>query len=402
MTADGRPAGGRARRADGPRGVDPARDRRARPTTGVRVVLDLRPIQDPERAPLTAIYLEQLLRALDADPLDGESFSFLLAADHDDPTPRLADSTSSAAASCRPRGCCGPAPSPSTRSSSAARPVGAGWRAERGGAAGAVYHAAAGALPHRVRHPDRRRPPRPRAVGDARGLPARDRRAGSGSGSARGSSAMRRRSSCRAPRGRRGATAAPRPRDRLRVVPLAPRPAFRPGCAARPAAARDRASASGSGLPRAVRSSMPAATTRARTSPTLLDALALLARRAGPRARPPARRGRRASASWARRPTTARRPSRAAARAGVGDSLAYAPQLPPERLAALVAGARFLVQPAVSEATGLAALEAIAAGVPVVASAAGSLPEVVGPAGILVEPGDAGPPRDGARGRVGR
>jgi len=69
--------------------------------------------------------------------------------------------------------------------------------------------------------------------------------------------------------------------------------------------------------------------------------------------------------------------------------MAYAPQLPPERLAALVAGARFLVQPANSEATGLVALEAIAAGVPVVASAAGVLPEVVGNAGILVEPGDA-------------
>jgi len=34
-------------------------------------------------------------------------------------------------------------------------------------------------------------------------------------------------------------------------------------------------------------------------------------------------------------------------------------------------------------------MEAIAAGVPVIASAVGSLPEVVGPAGILVEPGDS-------------
>src|SRR3954468_6510861 len=69
--------------------------------------------------------------------------------------------------------------------------------------------------------------------------------------------------------------------------------------------------------------------------------------------------------------------------------MAYAPAMPPERLASLVAGARFLVQPVRSEATGLAALEALAAGVPVVASAAGVLPEVVGSAGILVEPGDA-------------
>ena len=45
---------------------------------GVRVVIDVRPLQDPERAPLTAIYLRELLAALDADPLEGESF-FVLA-----------------------------------------------------------------------------------------------------------------------------------------------------------------------------------------------------------------------------------------------------------------------------------------------------------------------------------
>ena len=80
--------------------------------------------------------------------------------------------------------------------------------------------------------------------------------------------------------------------------------------------------------------------------------------------------------------------SRAAARAGVGDAMAYAPHLPAARLAALVAGARYLVQPVRSEATGLAALEALAVGVPVIASTVGALPETVGAAGILVEPGD--------------
>jgi hypothetical protein len=48
---------------------------------GVRVVLDIRPLQDPERAPLTAAYLEGLLGALDADPRSGESFSFLMVSD---------------------------------------------------------------------------------------------------------------------------------------------------------------------------------------------------------------------------------------------------------------------------------------------------------------------------------
>jgi glycosyltransferase involved in cell wall biosynthesis len=81
--------------------------------------------------------------------------------------------------------------------------------------------------------------------------------------------------------------------------------------------------------------------------------------------------------------------SRAAARAGIADGLAYAPRLPEERLAALVAGARFLVQPVRSETSGLAALDALAAGVPVIAASIGVLPEIVGAAGILVEPGDA-------------
>jgi glycosyltransferase involved in cell wall biosynthesis len=47
------------------------------------------------------------------------------------------------------------------------------------------------------------------------------------------------------------------------------------------------------------------------------------------------------------------------------------------------------LDPVRSEAAGLAALEALAVGVPVIASAVGTLPEIVGPAGILVEPGDA-------------
>ena len=44
--------------------------------------------------------------------------------------------------------------------------------------------------------------------------------------------------------------------------------------------------------------------------------------------------------------------------------------------------------PALSDASGLPALDSIAAGTPVVATAVGALPEVVGAAGILVEPRD--------------
>jgi glycosyltransferase involved in cell wall biosynthesis len=57
-----------------------------------------------------------------------------------------------------------------------------------------------------------------------------------------------------------------------------------------------------------------------------------------------------------------------------------------ERVASLVAGAAVLVLPSLSEGFGLPALEALACGTPVVASRRGALPEVVGDAGVLVEP----------------
>lgn len=57
-------------------------------------------------------------------------------------------------------------------------------------------------------------------------------------------------------------------------------------------------------------------------------------------------------------------------------------------LDALYRGAAVLAMPSRSEGFGLPALEAMARGCPVVASAAGALPEVVGDAGLLVAPGD--------------
>jgi hypothetical protein len=53
------------------------------------VVLDARPLQEPDRAPLTAAYLGGLLEAFDAEPLEGESFALLLQSDLDDPTARF-------------------------------------------------------------------------------------------------------------------------------------------------------------------------------------------------------------------------------------------------------------------------------------------------------------------------
>ena len=58
-------------------------------------------------------------------------------------------------------------------------------------------------------------------------------------------------------------------------------------------------------------------------------------------------------------------------------------------LPALVQSALALVHPAVDEGFGLPPLEAMAAGTPVIAARAGSIPEVVGGAALLVEPLDA-------------
>lgn len=60
-----------------------------------------------------------------------------------------------------------------------------------------------------------------------------------------------------------------------------------------------------------------------------------------------------------------------------------------EELAALYCGARALVFPSLYEGFGLPALEAMAHGTPVIGSNTSSLPEVVGDAGLLVDPHSA-------------
>jgi glycosyltransferase involved in cell wall biosynthesis len=65
------------------------------------------------------------------------------------------------------------------------------------------------------------------------------------------------------------------------------------------------------------------------------------------------------------------------------ESLGYVPD---QQREAVYAGARALVLPSWDEGFGLPALEAMSAGVPVVVSTRGSLPEVVGAAGILIAP----------------
>jgi glycosyltransferase involved in cell wall biosynthesis len=349
---------------------------------GVRVVMDLRPIQDPERAPLTAQYLGCLLDALDDSPVEGESFSFLLSVDRDDPTTRWSGLD-----------IIGRRLLPPTRLlRSGALTVdplllrgastGAGWRAERGGAAGSVYHAAAGALPIASGIPvvaallDLA----PWAMPDAyqRGAAARF-------GQRLRARILKDAAAVLVP-GRAAATEARRllrvRKDRLRVVPLAPRPAFRTQALAAGLEERTRI-----GL--GARYAVYAGRYDARQDlPTLLDALARLAPSPAPAGVP--------ADEWPPRvclvgasPDDRTALSRAAGRAGVADLLVYAQAMTDDRLAGLVAGARAMLLPVRSETAGFAALEALAAGVPVVASTVGTLPEIVGRAGILVEPGDA-------------
>lgn len=347
---------------------------------GTRVVLDARPLQEPDRAPTTAAYLDGLLGAFDAEPLDGESFALLLQSDLEDPTTRY-----------RRLDVIGRRLLPPTRllrsGSMTVDPfllrgasLGAAWRSDRGGAAGAVYHAAGGGtlplasgLPVVVTLLDLapwelpgafQRTVATRFGQRLRGQLLRDARAVI-VGTDAVAEAARRVLHLR--------------RDRIRVVPFPARPAFAPD-GPDGADERDRL-----GLPE--RYLVYTGRYDARQDlTTLLHALAELAA-AG---RPPSLA---AGIAWPPRvllvdatPDDRAALARAAAREDVGEALAYAPHLAPDRLAALVRGARAAILPALSEAVGLAAIEAIACGTPVVASAVGALPELVGTAGILVPP----------------
>jgi len=74
---------------------------------------------------------------------------------------------------------------------------------------------------------------------------------------------------------------------------------------------------------------------------------------------------------------------------GLNGSVRFVGGVPDDELVALYAGAEVAVVPSLYEGFSLPAVEAMACGVPLVATTAGALPEVVGDAALLVPPGDA-------------
>ncbi|ELY83130.1 glycosyltransferase family 4 protein [Natrinema altunense] len=83
---------------------------------------------------------------------------------------------------------------------------------------------------------------------------------------------------------------------------------------------------------------------------------------------------------------------------GIADAIETHSEISYERMVELYGTADIAVVPSIYEGFGLPAGEALACGVPVVATTGGGLPEVVGDAGVLVDPGDADAMADAIQG----
>jgi glycosyltransferase involved in cell wall biosynthesis len=77
-----------------------------------------------------------------------------------------------------------------------------------------------------------------------------------------------------------------------------------------------------------------------------------------------------------------------ARRLGISDNVTWTGYLPDNELVELYRNASLLVHPSRYEGFGLQVAEAMASGTPVVCSNAGSVPEVVGEAAIMLDPDD--------------
>lgn len=393
-----------------------------------RVVIDLRPLQEPERTPITASYLRRLMAAFTEDPLPGESFVPVLRALRPDPTLELERLGLPVAGRRRVL--------PTARFLRSAgltvdafqlrgAELGTARDVEGHGALGAVYHTAGGAVPLGSDLP---------VVATLLDLaPWELPSIYAVSPAARFGHRLRARilrdatrlivcSDATAEAARRLVHVRP---ERIAVVRMAAADAFSPVAGHRDRVAALRARL---GLPSrylvfagrydarkdlgtlfralaALREERPDLSTRRRRAPAEAAA-AVVASATAPDAG--AAHGRAAAVAWADTDvegvpwppvvvlagaqgadaSDAPALARAASRYGVEDLVLLVPHLEPEDLATLEAGAEAAVFPAISEGTGLAVLEALGVGIPVVASRVGPLPELVGPAGIIVEPRD--------------
>lgn len=79
---------------------------------------------------------------------------------------------------------------------------------------------------------------------------------------------------------------------------------------------------------------------------------------------------------------------RAMAEIGLDGDVVFAEGVPDHELPAYYSGAEVLVNPSLYEGFGFPPVEAMACGCPVIVSKAGALPEVVGDAGLVVDPND--------------
>jgi glycosyltransferase involved in cell wall biosynthesis len=393
------------------------------PPAPARIVIDLRPLQEPERTPITAAYLRRLLSAFAADPLPGESFVPVLRLLRSDPTREPGLEGLPVAGRRRVL--------PTTRflrsaglTVDAFQLRGAEFGSARGfreaGGAGVLYHTAGGAVPLGSDLP---------VVATLLDLaPWELPSIYAASPAARFGHRLRARilrdatrlivcSDATAEAARRLVHIRP---ERIAVVGLAAGAAFVPAAGRPDRVAGLRAQL---GLPSryfvftgrydarkdlgtlfralaALREESPDTSSRRRRATT--------GETAAPDAPPAPARSARGSAAargeaanritWppvvvlagaqGAEESDAPALARAAARHGVEDLVLLVPHLSPDDLATLEAGAEAAVFPAISEGTGLAVLEALAVGIPVVASRVGPLPELVGPAGIIVEPRD--------------
>ena len=351
---------------------------------GTTVVIDLRLLQEPERAPITADYLWSLLAGYAADPLPGEGLVAVLRLLRPDPTLELEVAGLRVAArrrllpTARPLRSLG-LPLDALLLRGAETRI----RPSDPASSGVVFHTAGGAMPTRSALP---------VVATLLDLapwelPERYARTAAARLGHRSRAAGLRRASRVLVASRATEDTVVRSLGvdpaRISVVPLAAADEFRPG----PAAA---------GLVEAIRNVhriperylVVGGRYDARSDlPTLLDALRAVRLQA---AAPPDVPCLVLVGAAGDDPEARSRVTQLAQRHGVLDLVRLTPPLPVEQRAALESGAVGHVQPALSDATGMSAHEAIASGVPVIASRTGALPEIVGPAGIIVEPRDPG------------